>query len=40
VATGAVLWGPFGREELEGSTPDYWLEGPPELRELVLGPGG
>lgn len=40
VATGAVLWGPFGREELEGSAPDYWLEGPAELRELVLGPGG
>ncbi len=40
VATGAVLWGPFGREELEASAPDYWLEGPAELRELVLGPDG
>ena len=40
VATGAVLWGPFGREDLAGSSPDYWLEGPEELRELVLGAEG
>jgi pyrophosphatase PpaX len=40
VATGAVLWGPFSREDLAGSSPDHWLEGPEELRELVLGAEG
>ena len=38
VTTGAVLWGPFGRDDLADTTPDYWLEEPEELRELVLGP--
>jgi pyrophosphatase PpaX len=36
VLTGAVLWGPFRREELEPAGPDYWLEGPDELRKLLL----
>lgn len=36
VATAAVLWGPFGRVDLEHSTPDHWLESPDELRQLVL----
>ena len=35
VLTAAVLWGPFGREHLEGSSPDYWLERPDELAPLV-----
>ena len=37
VLTGAVLWGPFGREELEPAAPDYWLEGPQVLHKLLLG---
>jgi len=36
VLTGAVLWGPFRREELEPAGPDYWLEGPDVLRKLLL----
>jgi pyrophosphatase PpaX len=36
VLTGAVLWGPFRREELEPAAPDYWLEGPDALRKLLL----
>jgi pyrophosphatase PpaX len=36
VLTGAVLWGPFRREELEPAGPDYWLEGPDALRKLLL----
>ena len=35
VLTAAVLWGPFGREHLEGSEPDYWLETPDDLRRLL-----
>lgn len=35
VKTAAALWGPFGRAHLEGSLPDYWLERPEELVELV-----
>ena len=39
VKTGAVLWGPFGREHLEGATPDYWLAEPADLvRVLGLAP--
>ena len=40
VRTAAVLWGPFGREHLEGARPDYWLERPSDLVRLVLGDGG
>jgi pyrophosphatase PpaX len=36
VHTAAVLWGPFGREHLEGASPDYWLETPEDLLRLVL----
>jgi pyrophosphatase PpaX len=36
VLTGAVLWGPFRREELEPAEPDFWLETPAELRKLLL----
>ncbi len=37
VATGAALWGPFSRADLEGSGPSHWLSSPEELRRLVLG---
>jgi phosphoglycolate phosphatase-like HAD superfamily hydrolase len=37
VRTAAVLWGPFGRGQLEGAQPDYWLERPEELLALVRG---
>lgn len=37
VRTAAVLWGPFGRSHLEGARPDYWVERPEELVELVVG---
>jgi pyrophosphatase PpaX len=36
VHTAAVLWGPFGREHLEGASPDYWLETPQDLVRMVL----
>ncbi len=35
VRTAAALWGPFGRQHLEGAEPDYWLEQPAELLGLV-----
>ena len=35
VRTAAVLWGPFGREHLEGAQPDYWLERPMDLLAVV-----
>jgi pyrophosphatase PpaX len=35
VKTAAALWGPFGREHLEASAPDYWLEKPDDLRILL-----
>ena len=35
VRTAAALWGPFGREYLEGATPDYWLERPEDLLRLL-----
>jgi pyrophosphatase PpaX len=35
VLTAAVLWGPFGRSQLEGAQPDYWLEKPEDLLSLV-----
>jgi len=37
VRTAAALWGPFGRDHLEGARPDYWLETPGELVGVVLG---
>lgn len=33
--TGAALWGPFHREELEPHTPDYWLEHPKEIARFA-----
>ncbi len=36
VLTGAVLWGPFRREDLQPATPDFWLESPAELGKLLL----
>lgn len=36
VKTGAVLWGPFGRAELEPANPDFWFETPEEMR-VALG---
>ena len=35
VRTAAVLWGPFGRAELEPTRPDYWLERPADLLTLI-----
>jgi pyrophosphatase PpaX len=37
VRTAAALWGPFGRDHLEGARPDYWLETPGDLVPVVLG---
>lgn len=34
--TGAALWGPFGRAELATGEPDFWLERPAELADLLL----
>jgi pyrophosphatase PpaX len=36
VRTAAVLWGPFGRRELEPGEPDYWVETPEILEKLLL----
>ena len=35
VLTGAVLWGPFSRAELEPAAPDFWFETTEEMGELV-----
>ena len=35
VKTAAVLWGPFGRSDLEDLNPDYWLEHPSQLELLT-----
>ena len=35
VLTAAVLWGPFGRGDLEMTSPDYWLETPEELLTVL-----
>jgi pyrophosphatase PpaX len=40
VRTGAVLWGPFGRKHLEPAGPDFWLERPDQLVELLGTAGG
>lgn len=37
VHTGAALWGPFSRAELEPSEPDHYLDSPEALLQLVLG---
>jgi phosphoglycolate phosphatase-like HAD superfamily hydrolase len=36
MATAAVAWGVFGREELLAAGPDYWLDEPRELLALCL----
>lgn len=35
VTTGAVLWGPFGREDLEATSPDHWLERPTDVLQVL-----
>jgi len=35
VKTEAVLWGPFGRAELESSKPDHWIETPGDILRLL-----
>lgn len=35
VRTAAVLWGPFGREDLLRTAPDYWLEHPSQLLPIL-----
>jgi pyrophosphatase PpaX len=35
VETAAVLWGPFGRDHLEATEPDYWLETPTDLLQMI-----
>jgi pyrophosphatase PpaX len=35
VKTAAALWGPFTREELLPASPDWWLTGIGELRDIV-----
>ena len=35
VRTAGVLWGPFSREDLQRTEPDYWLESPADLRSLL-----
>lgn len=37
VLTAAALWGPFGRQHLEEASPNFWLETPGDLIELVSG---
>jgi pyrophosphatase PpaX len=37
VRTAAVLWGPFTRDELAATEPDYWLERPEDLTGLLGG---
>jgi len=35
VLTGAVLWGPFTREDLAPAEPDFWFTSPAELKAAV-----
>jgi pyrophosphatase PpaX len=35
VRIAAVLWGPFGREQLAPGEPDWWLERPEDLLDLL-----
>jgi pyrophosphatase PpaX len=37
VLTGAVLWGPFSRAELEPAAPDYWFGSVQEMERVVIG---
>jgi pyrophosphatase PpaX len=36
VRTAAALWGPFGRDYLETTKPDYWLKTPSDLAALMI----
>jgi pyrophosphatase PpaX len=36
VRTAAALWGPFGRDYLESTKPDYWLASPGDLVQLLV----
>lgn len=38
--TAAALWGPFDRDHLAPTEPDYWLDDPEELLAVVGRPGG
>ena len=35
IATGAVLWGPFGRPHLEPSRPTHWLDRPGDVLQIL-----
>ena len=35
VETAAVLWGPFGRADLEPSKPDHWIEKPGDILSFL-----
>jgi pyrophosphatase PpaX len=37
VSTGAALWGPFRRADLAPSGPNFWLQTPADVVDLVLG---
>ena len=37
VRTAAALWGPFNREELAAGAPDYWLQQPADLEDVLHG---
>lgn len=37
VRTAAALWGPFNREELAAGEPDYWLQQPADLEDVLHG---
>ena len=36
VLTGAALWGPFARSDLEAGAPDFWFESAAELEGLLF----
>lgn len=40
VATGAVLWGPFGRPDLESANPTHWLDRPSDVFRVLEAPFG
>ena len=40
VSTAAALWGPFSRETLESHAPDYWLDRPEQILQLVCARAG
>jgi pyrophosphatase PpaX len=40
VKTAAALWGPFRRSHLESANPDYWLDTPRDMVDLLVTEGG